>query len=67
MIVAGVSDRIGRRFLFALLGACIGLAGFVILYTVHGNTHAEYATLFLGATGTYTAMPMVLCWFAMNG
>lgn len=67
MTVAAVSDRIGRRFLFCLLGACIGLTGFVILYVVHDNTHLEYAALFLAATGTYTAMPMALCWFGMNG
>lgn len=66
MTVAAVSDRVGSRFPFAMLGSGIGLAGFSILYAVHGNTHAEYAALFLGATGLFTAMPMVLCWFSMN-
>ena len=67
MTVAWLSDRFGYRFPFAMLGSCIGLAGFVILYVVHNNTHAEYAALFLAATGIYTAMPMVLCWCSMNG
>ena len=67
MTIAGISDRLGTRFPFAMLGSCIGLAGFSILYAVHGNTHAAYAALFLAATGLFTAMPMVLCWFSMNG
>lgn len=67
MTVAGLSDYSGRRFPFAMMGSCIGLAGFVILYVVHNNTRAEYAALFLAATGIYTAMPMVLCWYSMNG
>ncbi|KIP10636.1 hypothetical protein PHLGIDRAFT_207855 [Phlebiopsis gigantea 11061_1 CR5-6] len=66
MIVSAISDRIGQRFLFCLFSACLALAGFVILYVVHDNTHLEYAALFLVASGTYTAMPMALCWFGMN-
>ena len=67
MIVATISDRIGQRFLFCLFSACLALTGFAILYVVHDNTHVEYAALFLAAAGTYTAMPMALCWFGMNG
>ena len=67
MTVAGLSDHFGYRFPFAMLGSCISLVGFVILHTVHSNTHAEYAALFLAAMGVYSAMPMVLCWYSMNG
>ena len=67
MIIAGVSDRIGHRFPFALLGSSIGLAGFILLFVVHNDTRIQYAGLFLAATGIYTAMPMVLCWCGMNG
>ncbi|EKM59629.1 uncharacterized protein PHACADRAFT_205854 [Phanerochaete carnosa HHB-10118-sp] len=66
MTVAWLSDRLGCRFPFAMLGSCIGLVGFAILYAVHNSTHLEYAALFLAATGIYTAMPMVLCWCSMN-
>lgn len=67
MTVSAISDRLQHRFAFTMLGTTIGIIGFAILFNVHNNTNTQYAALFLAATGTYTAMPLALCWFGMNG
>jgi hypothetical protein len=66
MLTAVASDWVRHRFLFAAACACVSLAGFVILLSVHHNTPLEYAALFLIAMGTYSAMPIIVCWFNMN-
>ncbi|KIW12393.1 hypothetical protein PV08_09670 [Exophiala spinifera] len=66
MLVAVFSDRLRHRFLFALFPICISIAGFAILMNVHHDTHTEYAALFLITSGTYSAMPIIVCWFTMN-
>ncbi|KAG5929214.1 hypothetical protein E4U53_002505, partial [Claviceps sorghi] len=66
MLVAFASDRLRHRALFAVLAVAVALAGFAVLRAVHHDTDAQYAALFLAATGTYTAMPIVVCWFNMN-
>lgn len=37
-----------------------------MLLGIHNNTAAEYGALFLVTCGAYSAMPVVVCWFAMN-
>ncbi|KAI0073708.1 MFS general substrate transporter [Panus rudis PR-1116 ss-1] len=66
MFIAAISDRLAHRFSFILLSVCISLAGFGILFSVHDRPKLQYGALFLAATGTYCAMPMVCCWVAMN-
>lgn len=66
MIVAYVSDRTKHRFAFTLIPISIAIAGFAILLTVHTNRHVQYAALFLVAMGTYSAMPVIVCWFNLN-
>ena len=67
MTVAWASDYFKHRFLFALVSAILSLAGFIVMLTGPTNTNLEYAMLFLGAVGAYTGMPLVLCWYSMNG
>ena len=67
MIISAISDRLRHRFAFVALGMIIGITGFLTLFKVHDNTNVQYGALFLASAGTYTAMPLVLCWFAMNG
>lgn len=67
MIAAAISDRISHRFLFVLGSVCMAIAGQIILRMVHHNTPLQYAALCLVASGTYTSMPVVLCWVSMNG
>jgi MFS family permease len=66
MIIAFLSDKFKHRFLFALIPICVSITGFGILITVHNNYHLEYAALFLVTMGTYSAMPVIVCWFNMN-
>ncbi|CAK4026936.1 uncharacterized transporter -like [Lecanosticta acicola] len=66
MIVAWMSDRTKHRFGFAIFSICIAIAGFAILLSVHDNTNVQYGALFLVTSGTYSAMPVIVCWFNMN-
>ncbi|MCJ1235716.1 hypothetical protein MMC14_003687 [Varicellaria rhodocarpa] len=66
LTVAYLSDKFRHRFLFVLIPICVAIAGVGILLTVHHNFHAEYAALFLVAMGTYSAMPVIICWYIMN-
>ncbi|MCJ1242665.1 hypothetical protein MMC14_010674 [Varicellaria rhodocarpa] len=66
MLIAYLSDRTQHRFLFTIIPICVAIAGFAILLTVHNSHHLEYAALFLVTMGTYSAMPVIVCWFNMN-
>ncbi|TFY57815.1 hypothetical protein EVJ58_g6795 [Rhodofomes roseus] len=66
MITATASDHLRHRFAFVLLPTAVALTGFIILLVVHDNTKLQYAALFLSAMGTYSAMPMIVCWFNTN-
>lgn len=68
MVVAFVSDRLKHRFTFTLIPISAAIAGFAMLLNIHGKTHrhVEYGALFLVTTGCYSAMPVIICWFAMN-
>jgi MFS family permease len=66
MIIAFCSDKFQHRFLFALIPICVSITGFAILISVHNNLKLQYAALFLVTMGTYSAMPVIVCWFNMN-
>ncbi|KAH8106173.1 MFS general substrate transporter [Cristinia sonorae] len=66
MAAAYISDRLAHRFLFALGSVLLAISGLVILAIVHDNTNLQYAALFMVASGSFTAQPIVLCWFSMN-
>ncbi|KAL6716471.1 High-affinity nicotinic acid transporter [Lecanora helva] len=66
LIVAFFSDWFKHRFLFTLIPIAMAIAGFAILLTVHTNHHLEYAALFLVTMGTYSALPVIVCWFNLN-
>lgn len=66
MILATVSDASRHRMGFAIFSICLAIAGFGILIAVHDNHHLQYAALFLVTMGTYSAMPIIVCWFNMN-
>lgn len=66
LLVAVVSDLTRHRFLYTIGPICIAITGFAILLTVHDNLPLQYAALFLVCMGTYTAMPVIVCWFNMN-
>ncbi|KAF9890929.1 hypothetical protein FE257_005186 [Aspergillus nanangensis] len=68
MIVAVLSDKTRHRFAFTIGPMLVAMAGFGILLNVHGEHHrnVQYAALFLVTCGCYSAMPVIVCWFAMN-
>lgn len=68
MLMAYVSDRIAHRASFATLPIALAIAGFSMLLTIHGkeNRNIQYGALFLITCGTYSAMPIIICWYAMN-
>ncbi|KAH8688239.1 major facilitator superfamily domain-containing protein [Ilyonectria robusta] len=66
MCIAFLSDKTRHRFAFAIGAICVAIVGFGILIAVHDNTKLQYAALFLVASGAYTAMPIIVCWFNMN-
>lgn len=66
MLMAFLSDWAQHRFAFAVFSICVSITGFGILLGVHDNTQLQYAALFLVTMGTYTAMPIIVCWFNMN-
>ena len=66
MLVAYISDKLQHRFLFTIIPICISISGFAILLNVFTNHRVEYGALFLITMGTYTALPMIVCWFVMN-
>lgn len=66
MAIATFSDKIRHRFCFIMFTICVAIVGFGILIAVHDNTGLQYAALFLVTSGTYTAMPLIVCTFNMN-
>jgi predicted MFS family arabinose efflux permease len=66
MLVAYFSDRLRHRFLFTMVPMAVAIAGFAILITTHHHKYLEYGALFMVTCGTYSAMPIIVCWFTMN-
>jgi len=66
MTIAFISDRLAHRFLFAETCILIALTGFAVLLAPGLRTATYYGALFLIATGAYTAMPIIVCWFNTN-
>lgn len=68
MLVAFISDKMRHRFVFTMVTIAVALAGLGILLNVHGkeNREVQYGALFLMTCGCYSAMPIIVCWYAMN-
>jgi hypothetical protein len=66
MILAYASDKARQRLIFVLFPLLVCIAGFAMLLAIHDKTHVQYAALFLVASGAYSAMPVIVCWFNMN-
>lgn len=61
MLIATASDWAKHRFAFTMGSICVAIVGFGILISVTDNTSLQYGALFLVTSGTYTAMPLVVC------
>lgn len=66
MIIATLSDWTRHRFGFAVFCICISITGFSILISIYDDLPTQYAALFLVTMGTYSAMPIIVCWYNMN-
>jgi len=66
MFLATMSDCARHRFAFIIVSICISVSGFAMLLAIQNNTTLQYAALFLVTSGTYGAMPIIVCWFNMN-
>ena len=66
MLVAITSDYFRHRFMFAIIPILVAITGFIILLIEHHNTNVEYAACFLAVMGTYSALPIIVCWFNTN-
>jgi predicted MFS family arabinose efflux permease len=66
LLIATISDWVRHRAAFAIAPLALSISGFAILLNVHDRLHLEYAALFLVVMGTYSAMPIIVCWFNMN-
>ena len=67
MTIAVFSDWFRKRYIFIMIPLVMTLVGHAILVSVHDNVDVMYAALFLAVAGTYSAMPVILCWFNTNG
>lgn len=66
MVVAFFSDKLRHRFAFTIIPIALAITGFGILISVHHRHNLQYAALFMVTMGTYSAMPVIVCWFNMN-
>lgn len=63
------SDYFRNRFGFLLLNCLIAMAGLLFTYCkneVEFPDHKKWAASFLIASGSYSAMPILLCWTTLN-
>lgn len=74
IIIGIISDFARHRYLFTILTGFISIAGFAMLLGIDAvdaegnaiNSNARYAGCFLITLGTYSFMPVMICWTNMN-
>lgn len=66
MLIAIISDFFRHRFIFAVIPIAVAITGFIILLVEHHNTNVQYLACFLAVMGTYSALPITVCWFNTN-
>lgn len=57
LIAAYISDKFQHRYLLAMFGVLLAIAGYAVLLTVHHNSQAQYGALFLAFGGTHLFIP----------
>lgn len=66
MVSAAFSDHFRHRFAFAFFAGIVAVAGFGLLMGQTEHIGIRYGSLFMICAGTYTAMPILVCWTQMN-
>lgn len=65
MIMAQLSDRTGKRALFALIGGCSSMIGYGVLLS-KASAGVHYFACFLVAAGLYVVVGIPLAWLPNN-
>ena len=65
MVAAHLSDRTGKRAVFALLGGCSSIIGYGLLLS-HASAGVHYFGCFLVAAGLYVCVGIPLAWLPNN-
>lgn len=66
LLIAYLSDKFQNRSAFIVIGLCLAVTGNVVLLSVHDSQKVQYAGLILYTMGIFSAVPVIVCWFAMN-
>ncbi|KAG7094886.1 hypothetical protein E1B28_005693 [Marasmius oreades] len=64
--LSAFSDRLQSRGIFMMISTAIGGVGYLILLVVPTNISARYFATFCITSGTYTAIAIIIAWFAHN-
>ena len=64
--LAALSDKLRHRFVFATIPQLLAITGYSILLSVHENSAARYAAIYLMVLGLWVPYPIIVCWIAMN-
>lgn len=65
-IIAFISDRFKRRLPFFLFCCVLAIVGLAMILGAKDYPNVRYAGCFLTASGLYSAMPLIVCWAALN-
>lgn len=64
--LAFLSDYTGKRLPYALVACVMAVTGLALVLGATTNANARYTGCFLAVSGLYSAMPLVVCWAALN-
>lgn len=65
LITGYLSDRVGMRGPFMLIGLALAACGYIMLIST-ANIHVQYGGTFLVASGIFPCSPLVMGWLANN-
>ncbi|KAI5958738.1 TNA1 [Candida pseudojiufengensis] len=65
-VVAFFSDYTGKRVPFVVGSTVVAIIGLSMVLGAANNPSVRYGGCFLAASGLYTAMPVLVCWTALN-
>ena len=66
IVVAILSDRYQRRYIFILPALLVSAIGIIILLNIHEGVGVRYGALFLVSIGPAAAAPIIVCWYSAN-
>lgn len=66
LIMSYLSDRTRLRTPFIAFGLALAIIGFAILMNIHHSFGPEYLGICLIAMGSFSAGPIIVCWYVMN-